>query len=138
MLSGERLMMTPVDLSRKLAFGLLVLCALATAISAPARVAAQQTTYCQSGLGGRIFSSGGEVEVEILPASAGWTSELHFVSPGPARLIGTNRDPGTIVKLGPFPAGVELVFSMFVRETQNTFMIGPGSGNADGIPHAEV
>jgi hypothetical protein len=27
---------------------------------------------------------------------------------------------------------------MFVRETQNTFMIGLGSGNADGIPHADV
>jgi len=76
--------------------------------------------------------------VEILPVLAGFTSELHFVSPGPARLIGTNRDAGTKVTLGSFPSGVELVFSIFVRDTQRTYMMGPGSGNPDGVSHASL
>src|SRR5436309_7872336 len=66
---------------------------------------APQSVECQSGVGGRLFSNGGELEVEILPALAGFTSELSFVSPGPARIIGTNREPGTKVKLGRFPSG---------------------------------
>jgi len=101
-------------------------------------LAAPQTPDCQSGVGGRIFSTGGNVEVEILPSLAGFTSELTFLSPGPARFIGTNRDTGTIVQLGTIPAGVELIFSIFVRETQRTFVSGPGSGNPDGLPHANV
>jgi len=104
----------------------------------PRALAAQQTSDCQSGVGGRIFSTGGNVEVEILPSTAGFTSELTFLSPGPSRFIGTNRDPGTIVQLGAIPAGVELIFSIFVRETQKTFVSGPGSGNPDGLPHANV
>src|SRR5262245_48895168 len=61
-----------------------------------------QAAECQQGVGGRIFSTGGQVEVEILPADAGFTIELHLVSPGPDRLIATNRQPGSITKLGSF------------------------------------
>jgi hypothetical protein len=100
--------------------------------------AAPQAAECQSGIGQRLFATGGEVEVEILPADAGFTSELHLVSPGPARLIGTNKEPGTIARLGSFPAGVELKFAILVRETQKTFEMGSGAGNPDGLPHAEV
>lgn len=104
----------------------------------PRSLAAPQASECQSGMGGRIFSNGGALEVEILPSMAGFTSELSLVSPGPARVIGTNRDTGTIVRLGTFPAGVELIFSIFVRETQRSFVTGPGSGNPDGLVHADV
>jgi hypothetical protein len=99
---------------------------------------APQATECQSGVGGRLFSNGGDVEVEIIPANAGFTIELSLVSPIPQRFIATNRDTGTIVKLGSFPAGVELIFGVFVRETQKSFLMGPGSVNPDGLPHAEV
>ncbi len=122
-------------------FGLVLSLLGVTTSPTPARprsFAAPQASECQSGIGGRIFSNGGELEVEILPSVAGFTSELSFVSPGPARLIGTNRDAGTIVRLGTVPAGVELVFSIFVRETQKTFATGPGSGNPDGLAHADV
>lgn len=100
--------------------------------------ATPQASECQAGVGGWLFSNGGELEVEILPTYAGFTSELNFVSPGPSRFIATNRDAGWIVKLGAFPAGVELRFSIFVRETQKTFFMGPGSTNPDGLPHAQV
>ncbi|MEK6408479.1 MAG: DUF4114 domain-containing protein [Acidobacteriota bacterium] len=120
----------------------MVLSLLGLMISAPqpARAfgALPQAAECQSGVGGRLFSNGGDAEVEILPQDAGFTLELSLISPGPSRFIGTNRDSGLIVKLGSFPAGAELVFSVFVRETQRTFVMGSGSGNADGIAHAEV
>ncbi len=102
-----------------------------------ARVFAQAST-CEGGIGGHIFSAGGDVEVEILPCVAGFTSELSFVSPGPTRFIGTNRDIGTIVQLGSFPAGVELIFSIYVRETQRTFYSGSASSNPDGLGHGDV
>lgn len=100
--------------------------------------APQAAAECQSGVGGRLFSNGGVVEVEILPADAGFNIELNLNSPGPQRLIATNRDSGSIVKLGDFQAGTELIFSVFVRETQRTFLMGSGSLNPDGFPHAEV
>lgn len=101
------------------------------------RALAQGST-CEGGIGGRILSAGGDVVVEILPAIAGFTSELSLVSPGSTRFIATNRDAGTVVSLGSFPAGVELVFSIFVRETQHTFYTGSGSLNPDGIGHCDV
>ena len=97
-----------------------------------------QAPTCENGVGGRVYSNGGNVEVEILPSIAGFTSELSLFSPGPRHFIGTNRDAGTVVSLGAFPAGTELVFSIFVRETQQTFYSGPGSNNPDGLGHGNV
>lgn len=97
-----------------------------------------QAADCQSGIGGRLFSNGGELEVEMLAADAGFTTELYLMSPGPQRLIATNRDAGTIARLGSFQEGVELVFGVIVRETQRTYFMGSGSANPDGLPHAEV
>jgi hypothetical protein len=42
-------------------------------------------------VGGQLFSSGGGVEVEVLEAEAGLTSELWLFEPGPPRLLATNR-----------------------------------------------
>ncbi len=89
-------------------------------------------------LGGQLFATGQPVEVEVLPASAGYTSELWLFEPGPARRLATNRDVGTVVSLGTFPAGVELIFGITVLNTGNTFKMGPGDRNPDGIPHATV
>lgn len=86
-------------------------------------------------LGGQLFSAGGEVEVEVLPASAGLTSELWLFEPGPPRLLATNRDVGTVVQLGTFTEGTELVFG--IRHSDE-FRMGPGSRNPDGLPHAVV
>lgn len=97
-----------------------------------------QAAECQSGIGGRLVSNGGELEVELLAADAGFTIELYLMSPGPQRLIATNRDAGTIVRVGTVPAGVELVLGVIVRETQRTYMMGSGAVNPDGLPHAEV
>src|SRR5215213_4806119 len=63
---------------------------------------------CRGGLGGRVFSTGAAVEVEILPAEANFTSEIYLYSPGPQRFIGTNKEAGKVVNLGTFPRGTEL------------------------------
>jgi hypothetical protein len=93
---------------------------------------------CRSGVGGRLFSTGGQVQVEILPSDAGFTTEIHLISPGPSRFIGANRDPGRVINLGTFEPGAELIFGIHVRETQQSYMMGSGAANPDGRPHAEV
>lgn len=89
-------------------------------------------------VGGRIYATGGDVIVKVLSASAGYTSELSLVSPGPARYIATNRDIGTVVNLGAYPAGSELVFSIYVRDTQQTYYTGNAASNPDNMFHAAV
>jgi len=96
-----------------------------------------QPTNCQSGLGGRFFTTGGLVEVEILPAEADFTNFIDMFAPAPTD-IGDNHEPGKVVALGAFPAGTELVFGIIVRETGFIFKMGPGSRNPDGVPHAFV
>lgn len=100
--------------------------------------ASPPTTRAASGLGDQLFATGGEVEVQVLPATAAFTSELWLFEPGPARRIATNRDVGLVVNLGTFPAGVELLFGIRVLNTGNEFRMGPGTRNPDGIAHAVV
>ncbi len=89
-------------------------------------------------IGASLFSIGGDVQVEILPFSAAFTNELHLFSPGPDRFIGLNTEVGKVVDLGNFPSGEELIFGIFVQNTGNTFVMGPGSRNPDGVAHADV
>lgn len=95
-----------------------------------------------AGLGGQLYSLGGEVTIDPLPATAGLRSELWIVSPE-VRFIAYNERTGTSdpvqdpVTIGPYPAGAELVFEIRVPN-QGDFRTGPGSRNPDGIPHAVV
>jgi hypothetical protein len=49
---------------------------------------------------------------------------------GSPRRLATNRDVGTVVQLGIFPAGVELIFGIKVLNTGDTFKMGPGRAGA--------
>ena len=89
-------------------------------------------------LGGQLYSLGGDVVVEVLPASAGYTSQLWLFSPDPDIYIATNNNIGYTVNLGSFSAGTELVFGIYVTNTGYTFSMGPGSRNPDGLMHATV
>lgn len=100
-------------------------------------------------LGGKLYYTGGDVVVKVLPASAGYTSELGFYK-GPDAgqrklMIATNRQQGTIKtisaqELGSWgvKSGDELVFGIYVQNTRQTFLMGEGSRNPDGIAHAKV
>lgn len=90
-------------------------------------------------LGGQVFGTGGPVTVEVLPAEAGYTSELRLCQPGEAQVfLATNRDVGSVVPVGTFPSGTELVFCIYVRNTGQTYYMGPMSRNPDNVIHAAV
>ena len=90
-------------------------------------------------IGGHLYSSGGEVRIKVLSARAGYTSELWLDSPGSRRWLGvTNRDVDSVVNVGTFSSGTELVFAIRMRDTGHYFRMGPGSRNPDGQPHARV
>lgn len=89
-------------------------------------------------LGGQIYSSGGEITIEVLPATANFTSELYLFLPDTNQFIALNRDAGSVISLGALPAGEELKFGIYVRNTGDTFYMGPESRNSDGIAHARV
>lgn len=89
-------------------------------------------------LGGQLYATGGNIVVENLPATAGYTSQLRLDSPAFGAIM-LNHDPvGTTVNLGSFAAGTELIFSIFVTNTSNTFYMGPASRNPDNMMHAAV
>jgi hypothetical protein len=59
-----------------------------------------------------------------------------LAEPGQPRRLATNRDVGTVVQLGIFPAGVELISGIKVLNTGDTFKIGPGrAGDSDPGGH---
>jgi hypothetical protein len=88
-------------------------------------------------LGGKLYAAGYVVRVQVLPASANYTSELWRVYPGPVQFIATNKDEGQINYVSTLP-NQEVVFAIRVQETGDVFFSGPGSRNLDGIPHAAV
>jgi hypothetical protein len=93
-----------------------------------------------AGLGDRLYSTGGEITIEVRPATAGLTSDLLlFNADGMSTPIASNRDVGKVVTLPARPLNEELVFGIVIRGTGgSTFKLGPGDRNPDNIPHARV
>jgi len=115
-------------------------------------------------LGASVFSTGGAVTAVYLGEAAGFTHDLYVfaasdlttplpvtadVGPGyvgPGVIFSTNPastafvPPGTFRPIGvPVPAGDELVFGIYVRDTTFTYFTGPaGPRNPDGLAHAMV
>lgn len=98
------------------------------------------TASAQTGVGGQLFATGGTVELDVRPATAAFVTELFLQNEDGTRgpTLALNTEAGRHVVIGPFPAGRELVFGIFVRNTGETFLMGPGSRNRDGIAHARV
>jgi hypothetical protein len=115
-------------------------------ISALAMLAVAQGAAAQSqpggpaGLGDQLFSTGGDITIEVRPATAGLTSELRLYAPdGSFTSIATNKQVGKIVTLPARPKNEELVFAIFIASENNvTFKMGPGDRNPDGLAHAVV
>lgn len=89
----------------------------------------------------RIYSVGSDANVWAMfcDGTAGYTSDVWLDDPS-YQFIGTGHvtPTGTIVDLGVFVAGPELIFAIHVRNTGHTYYSGPGSRNPDGIVHAAV
>src|SRR5918996_4193454 len=113
---------------------------LATMTVALVFAAGAGTASAQTGVGGQLFATGGTVELDVRPASAGFVTELFLRNEDGTRgpTLALNTEVGKHVVIGPFPAGRELVFGIYVRNTGETFLMGPASRNRDGIAHASV
>jgi hypothetical protein len=95
-------------------------------------------------LGGQLFWSGGDVTITVEPATAGFTSQLKLFSADPDLFIARNTDVGASLTIGEFlidvdhDIGDELLFGIFVENTSDVFLMGPGSRNGDGLAHATL
>ncbi len=95
-------------------------------------------------LGAQLFWAGGEVQITVQPASAGYTSELTLYSADPDIFLALNSQVGTVVTLSAavidanHDIGDELRFGIFVRNTGDIFYMGAASRNADNLVHAGV
>ena len=96
-------------------------------------------------IGQQLYYEGGNVAVTVLPYSAAYTSNLYLFSTGGSPVfIANSSQVGTVVNLGNLAtlygihAGDELIFGVLVLNTGDTFVMGPGSRNLDGIEHVSV
>jgi hypothetical protein len=106
--------------------------AVAAALVLPAPAEAQGV------IGGRLFATGGTVDIVVQQGTAAFTSRLFLQHPDRTRTsVALNTEVGKHVTVGPFPAGEELVFGIIMSDQQR-FLMGPASRNPDGIAHAEV
>jgi hypothetical protein len=108
------------------------LCVLGFATSASAQAP-------PTGLGDQLFSTGGEIKVEVLKATAGLRSELRlYDASGGFTPIARNDQVGTVVTLDARPRDEELIFGIYIARLDQTFKIGPADRNPDGLIHARV
>jgi hypothetical protein len=99
-------------------------------------------------LGAQLYWSGGDVTVEVQGSTAGYLSELRLYYSATSYFIAYNapngNPVGTTVTLSDalldtfIDVGDELVFGIYVTDTNNVFKMGPGSRNPDGLIHAAV
>lgn len=95
-------------------------------------------------LGQQIYYEGGDVQVTVLPYSAAYTSQLILFSTPSPLVIANSSQVGQVVNLGNLAAlygitpGSELIFGILVLNTGNTFKMGPGGRNPDGVEHVMV
>lgn len=97
------------------------------------------STNLQAAPGDLVLASGGPVTVEFLGSNAGFTSDMYLSSPDSVFIATGHITPvGTTVEIGTYGAGVELIFSIYVRDTGFTYYTGPGERNPDGALHGNV
>ncbi len=95
-------------------------------------------------LGGQIYYEGGDVQVTVLPYSAAYASQLILFSTPSPLVIATSSQVGQTFNLGNLAAlygiapGSELIFGILVLNTGDTFKMGPGGRNPDGVEHVLV
>jgi len=106
-------------------------------------IAALAPASAQAALGDSLFATGGTITATFEGSDAGFDSNLALVVtsagynsgwifPNHATAVGATFEFGT------FAAGTSLDFQLFVFGNGQTWHTGPGSGNADGLAHANV
>ena len=85
-----------------------------------------------------VLTEASEVSITFEGYSASYTSDLFLDTPANALgLLFTNKTTaiGTTLTLGTFGAGTELIFRLFVHETERTFLSGQADRNTDNVAH---
>jgi hypothetical protein len=89
-----------------------------------------------------IVATDGNVIVTYRGHTGSYSNDLYLDSPAGAfpGIIFNNRAStvGSMVDLGTFTAGMELVFRLHVNDTEVDFFTGDALRNPDGKPHARV
>lgn len=95
--------------------------------------------------GGQLYYAGGDVTVDVLFKDTVYGQTLQLWSGSNAFDVADGSKTGTRVTLTQVQLegmgigiGDELRFGIHVLNTQQSFHLGPGSRNADGIDHAYV
>jgi hypothetical protein len=93
-----------------------------------------------AGLGDQLFSTGGDITVEVRAATAGLLSKLRlYNADGSFVEIATNREVGKKVVLPARATGEELLFGIEVQDAaKHVYKLGPGNRNPDNVAHARV
>jgi len=108
-----------------------------------------QAATAEKLLGGKLYYTGGDVQVKMVPASARFTSELGlYTAVDSARrkqLIASSREADKLVTIAAaqlasygIAKGDELIFGILVKDTSHTYFLGDGTRNPDKIAHANV
>ena len=85
----------------------------------------------------RIFvETSGEVILTFLSKSAGYSSDLFLSGSTDSILNNQTAVSGQQFSLGSFQAGAELIFKIFVNDTEHTFFNGIAANNTDNVLHA--
>lgn len=103
-----------------------------------ATMALAATTTAAPIVGGQVYAIGNSVTVDIISASAAYLSDVGLYSPFAVTIGDNSTAVGASVPIGGLAIGDELVFGIYVTNTGDTFLMGPGSRNADLIEHAAV
>ncbi len=99
-------------------------------------------------LGAQLYWQGGDVTIEVQGSTAGYLSELRLYRGATSTFIAYNapngNPVGTTVTLTSAALDVdhnigdELLFGIYVTNTGDTYKLGPGSRNPDGLVHGAI
>ena len=100
-------------------------------------VAALAAPQAQAALGDALVAGGGNIEIRFEGSDAGYDS-LISVNGGSEMFPNHGTAVGTTIDLGSFAAGTPLDIVLHVVSTGDYVHTGPGTGNVDGLAHANV
>ncbi len=114
-----------------------------TLVSAVLALLSATPTVTMADLGDSLFAGGGNIIGTFEGSDAGYDSQLRLVVTSESytsSFIFPNHSTavGTTFSFGSFAAGAPLDFQLYVENTGYTWHTGPGSGNVDGMIHANV
>ncbi len=85
-----------------------------------------------------VVSGNDDVIATYQGNSASYSNDLYLVNTGEFIFNNHSSAVGSTVNLGSFAIGTELVFKLFVNNTNTAYFTGSGAANPDSQAHARV